>query len=452
MNAGIRKKGIEMSWNMRLLKNLASLRLTVGLLLWLAFLCILGTIIPQQPVPSAAGAPFAMHVIMLLSMRDVFHSLWFLIPTAALCLNALACMYLWRKAFGGSSSMPKALLYEVTIPGEGRQDQIRADLTSFMKGTHNRTTHYQEGHREIVMGEKGRPRKFAPFIVHGSILLILIGAGLGYLGYKGSLEVPVGQASDTVMLSNGKIMHLPFKVRCDGFKMELYDNGMPKEYRSEIAFLQGDSVARHASVLVNHPVSFSRVLFSQGGYNQSLVAAIKLSTPAGNGQINAAEGAVIELHDTGYKAHVVKVVEDIMHMGPGVQLVIETPKGEQEVWIFKQIEQIQAMHPGIMEKMPQFNPSRVRPYTFSLGGVIGSYTTILGINYDPGVIFVGLGSVLFMAGICIAFMVVHERVWISLENVSPGLTIRVAQRSNGRPAAISGRIMEHLSSLTGVKS
>ena len=44
------------------------------------------------------------------------------------------------------------------------------------------------------------------------------------------------------------------------------------------------------------------------------------------------------MHDTGYKAHVVKVVEDIMHMGPGVQLVIETPKGEQEVWVFKQIE------------------------------------------------------------------------------------------------------------------
>ena len=433
------------------MKNLASLRLTVGLLLWLAFLCILGAIIPQQPVSSAAGTPFAMHVIMLLSLRDVFHSLWFLIPTAALCLNALACMYLWRKAFGGSSSMPKAGLYEVTILGEGAQDQISADLTSIMKGTH-RTTLYQEGGRDIIMGEKGRPRKFAPFMVHGSILLILLGAGLGFLGYKGSLEVPVGQASDTVTLSNGSIMHLPFHVRCDGFKMELYDNGMPKEYRSEISFLQGDSVARHASVLVNHPVSFSRVLFSQSGYNTNPVATIKVSTPAGNDQINAAEGSLIKMKDTGYKVHVVKVVDDIMHMGPGVQLIIEKPGSEEEVWIFKQFEQIQATHPGIIEKMPQFNPSRVRPYTFSLKGVTHGYTTILGINYDPGVIFVGLGSVLFMAGICIAFMVVHERVWISLEKAPPGLKIKVAQRTNGRPAAISPSIMEHLGSLTGVKS
>ena len=48
-----------------------------------------------------------------------------------------------------------------------------------MKGTH-RTLRYHEGDREIIMGEKGRPRKFAPFMVHGSILLILIGAGLGF--------------------------------------------------------------------------------------------------------------------------------------------------------------------------------------------------------------------------------------------------------------------------------
>lgn len=440
-----------MSWNMRLLKNLASLRLTVGLLLWLAFLCILGTIIPQQPFPSAAGAPFAMQAISLLSLRDVFHSLWFLIPTAALCVNAIACMYLWRKAFSGSSSMPTAGLYEVTISGEGAQDQISADLAGLMKGTH-RTLRYQEGETLVIVAEKGILRRFAPFMVHGSILIILLGAGMGFLGYKGSLEVPVGQASNVVTLSNGEIMHLPFQVRCDDFKMELYDNGMPKEYRSELSFLQGDSVARHASVLVNHPVSFSRVLFSQSGYNTNPTAAIRVSAPAGNDQVNAAEGSVIELHDTGYKAHVVKVVEDIMHMGPGVQLVIETPNGEQEVWIFKQFEQIQAMHPGIIEKMPQFNPSLVKPYTFSLHGVTNSYTTVLGINYDPGVIFVGLGSVLFMAGICIAFMVVHERVWISLEKLPQGLIIKVAQRSNQRPAAISPLLMEHLDSLTGVKA
>jgi cytochrome c biogenesis protein len=451
MNAGIIKKDVGLSWHMRLLKNLASLRLTVGLLLWLAFLCILGTIIPQSPFPSVTGIHLAVRVLTLLSLKDVFDSLWFLIPSAVLCLNALACMYLRRKALGGSSSMPAAGLYEVTVPGEDRQDLIGADLERVMKDTHRILSIHEDG-REIIMGEKGRPRKFAPLLVHGSILMILLGAGLGLLGYKGSLEIPVGQASEAVTLGGGVVMHLPFKVRCDDFRMELYDNGMPKEYRSEVSFLQGGGVARQAPVLVNHPVSFGGVLFSQSGYNADPVATLLVSTPTGNDLINAAEGSVIELHDTGYKVHVVKVVEDIMHMGPVVQLVIETPTGGQEMWVFKQIEQIRAMHKGIVEKMPRFNPSLIKPYTFSLKGVTAGYTTVLGINYDPGVVFVGIGSVLFLAGICIAFMVVHERVWISLEKVPAGLTIKVAQRSNGKLSAVSPRILEHMGRLTGVKS
>ena len=440
-----------MSWNMRILKNLASLKLTVGLLLWLAFLCVLGTVIPQHALPPMPGASLAMQVISLFSLGDVFHSLWFLIPAVILCLNAVACMYLWRKFFGGPSSMPRSGLYEMTITGEVDTDKISADLTGVMKDRY-RIIRSREDGTEIVQCEKGILRKFSPFMVHGSIIVILIGVGMAFLGYKGSLAVPVGQATDVVTFGNGSTMQLPFEVRCDDFTMELYDNGMPKEYRSKISFLRKDKVVQRSSVLVNHPVNFSQVLFSQSGYNQSLVANIQVGTPSGSSQFNIAEGSFVEMKDTGYKVHVVKVVEDIMGMGPGAYIVVEKQGSEEEVWIFKQFEQIKAMHPGILEKMPHFNPSRVNPYLFSLGGVTGSYTTILGINYDPGVPFVGLGSVLFMAGICIAFMVVHERIWISLEKVPQGLTIKVAQRSNGKPSAISPVILERINSLSGVKS
>jgi cytochrome c biogenesis protein len=440
-----------MSWNMRLLKKLASLKLTVGLLLWLAFLCVFGTVIPQHALPPMTGVPLAMQVISLFSLGDVFHSLWFLIPAAVLGLNAVACMYLWRKSFGGPSTMPRAGLYEVTIHGEVDTDRISADLEGFIKDRY-RILHSHEDGREIIQCEKGKPRTFAPFMVHGSILMILLGVGMAFLGYKGSIIVPVGQATDVVTLGNGSTMQLPFEVRCDDFTMEFYDNGMPKEYRSKISFLQKDKVMQRSSVLVNHPVSFSRVLFSQSGYNQSLVADIQVGTPAGNTRINVAEGSFVAMRDTGYKVHVVKVLEDVMNMGPAVHLIIEKPDSEEEVWIFKQFEQIKAMHPGILEKMPQFNPSRVIPYFFSLTGVTGSYTTILGINFDPGVPFVGLGSVLFMAGICIAFLVVHETIWISLEKVPQGLTIKVVQRSNGKPSTVSPNILERINSLSGVKS
>jgi len=245
---------------------------------------------------------------------------------------------------------------------------------------------------------------------------------------------------------------LPFQVRCEDFKVEYYDDGMPREYRSEISFSQaGGNIAR-ASVMVNHPVSFKHVLFSQSGYNPNLIAVIRVGTPSGSEEIKATEGSVIEMHDTGYRMKVVKVVEDVMRLGPAVQLIIETPNDQKELWIFKQFERIQAIHPGITEKMPEFNPSILKPYTFTLDALTSSYTTILGINSDPGVPLVGLGAILFLFGVIIAFMVVHERIWVEIEEGSAGLMIHVARRLNGRPAAIDSRILKHLQRLAGGKS
>lgn len=440
-----------MSWHMRLLKNLASLRLTVGLLLWLAFLCVLGTVIPQHAPPPGDGAPMAMQVVSLLSLRDVFHSLWFLLPAALLCLNAASCMYLWRSSFGGSSAMPRSGVHEVTVTGTVDRKTIIADIEGFMKDRY-RIVRNREDATETILCERGRLRTYAPFVVHLSIVLILVGVGMAFLGYKGSISIPVGRATDVVTLGNGSTIRLPFQVRCDDFTMELYDNGMPKEYLSRISFLRKGTVILKSPVLVNHPVSVGGVLFSQSGYDRHLAADIQVVTPAGTRRFIVAEGSSREMDDTCYRVHAVKVVEDIMGMGPGAHLIIEGAGSQEEVWIFQQFERIKAMHPGITEQMPHFNPSRVNPYVFSLTGVRGEYSTILGVNRDPGVFLVGLGSALFLAGICIAFTVVHERVWISLEEVPQGMTLRVAQRSNATPSAVGPSIIERINGLAGVRS
>jgi cytochrome c biogenesis protein len=443
--------GTMMLWHMRLLKGLASLRLTVGLLFWLAFMCILGTIIPQVTFQPSSGASVMTDISRPLSLNDVFHSFWFLIPTVVLGLNAAACMYRRRKSFAGSvkpPAMPKAGLYGVTIPKENKQDKIGAELAGLIKATHS-IVRNESGGGLTIMGEKGRLRMYAPLLVHGSILMILLGVAFGFLGYKGSIEIPVGQATDNVVLSDGTIMHLPFQVRCEDFKVEYYDNGMPREYRSEVSFSQAGGDIARASVMVNHPVSFNHVLFSQSGYNPNLIAAIRVGTPSGSEEIKATEGSVIEMHDTGYRMKVVRVVEDVMHLGPAVQLIIETPNDQKEVWVFKEFKRIQAIHPGITEEMPEFNPSLLKPYTFTLDALTSSYTTILGINSDPGVPLVGLGAILFLFGVIIAFMVVHERIFFEIGEGSDGLMIHVARRLNGRPAEIDGRILKHLERLAG---
>ncbi|HVN71660.1 MAG TPA: cytochrome c biogenesis protein ResB [Desulfomonilia bacterium] len=439
---------------MRLLKGLSSLRLTIGLLLWLVFMCILGTVIPQLPVQATADVSMATHVAGLLSLKDVFHSLWFLVPTIILGLNAAACMYLWRRTlerYRAEPPLPRAGLHEITMRTADIPEKVCSDFKVILAGTH-KTVQYEDGGDPVIMGENGRVRVYAPFIVHAGIILILLGAGLGFLGYKGTIEIPVGQESNTVTLANGSIMHLPFRIKCEDFKIDYYENGMPSEYRSELTFVQDNDLSMHTSVLVNHPASHGGILFSQSGFNQNPVAALKVGTPSGTSRFRAAEGLIIRLKDTGYNVRVDKVAEDLMRMGPCVHLVIETPDAPKELWIFKEFNSIAAAHPGLVEKMPQLNPSLVTPYTFSLEGVTNSYATVLGINRDPGIVFVGLGSMLFLIGIIISFMVVHERVLITATEAPSGLVVKIARMKNGKPAAPEKYILEQEDSSLEVRS
>ena len=103
-------------------------------------------------------------------------------------------------------------------------------------------------------------------------------------------------------------------------------------------------------------MSFNGVLFSQSGYNQNLAADIQVETPSGTSRSNIAEGSFVEMKDAAIRIHVVKVVEDVMNMGPGAHLVIEKPGGQEEVWIFKHFEQIKATLPGYYREDAPFQP------------------------------------------------------------------------------------------------
>jgi cytochrome c biogenesis protein len=437
-----------------LLKDLASLRLTVGLLAWLAFMCIMGTLIPQEPLRSMGHVPPAGRVLALLSLKDVFHSLWFLIPAGILALNMAACMYLRKMGIPVSrppAKMPATGLTRWNLSGERDPRQVGEALTGLLGSTH-RTVRQEEGGRLVVMGERGALRAYAPLLVHASILMVMLGAGLGLLGFKGTLEIPVGRSADMVTLGDGNSLRLPYQVRCDDFRVQYYENGMPKEYRSELSFISGGVTVEKASVLVNHPVKHERVLFSQSGYNPNPVAALRVDSPQGSREFSGSEGSIIELQEKGCRVHVVRVLEDIMHMGPAVQLVVETPGARQELWVFREFERILADHPGITEKMPGFNPSLVKPYTFTLRGVTESYSTVLGINRDPGIVFVGLGSVVFLAGIIIAFMVAHDRIWFALEQDDRGLCLTAVRRTNGKSSELDPSTVEIIKALGGTKT
>jgi cytochrome c biogenesis protein len=436
-----------------MLRPLASLKITEALLSWIALLCIAATVIPQAPYRPTEGLPLFQRAMMLLSLRDVFHSLWFIGPVVALMVNMLACMVTRMKVHPGSRhpSMPASGLAEVKLPGGIDPHTLRQGLAQAVSRDYSLIGHGDDG-SGVITGERGRARRYAPLIVHGSIFFILMGAVLAFSGYKGTMEIPEGHTLDVVTLYDGTQVRLPFGIRCDRFGVEYYASGMPKEYRSELSFISNGSEVLKRPVLVNHPVSFEGILFSQSGFGEISEATLGVSAPWGTERFTAHQGSVIEMGGTGYRVHVMRVVPDMMRMGPGMQLVVESPEGSQMLWLFRDIREISRKHPDITEEVPQFNPSLVRPYTFVLEDVSVRPATILGVNRDPGVPLVAAGAALFVVGICMIFLMAHERVWVVVEENQGILTVRLAQRRNNRAVQADEGLLEKIAHLAGGRS
>lgn len=446
-------RGMRVPLYAKLMKDLSSMKLTMILLLFIAGMCIIATFIPQQGVVLGSRAPAMVRILRLLSLSDMFHSLWFIVPLIVLCLNVSACMARWVNAIRQHSipRMPSGYSYEEELNSGVDGEQVRVGLISLLSGSYLMRQEVQ-GSSWTMFGEKSRIRAYGPMIVHMSILVTLAGAALGTLGFRASIEIPGGGASDEIRLDNGMFAHLPFKVRCDNFSLEYYENGMPKEYRSDISFILGGRVVMKTPVMVNHPVSYRGILFFQSGFNGSKQATIEVRTGSDVHKAVAGEGMVFILDDPRYRVHVVRMVENVMGMGPAAQLVVETPQGQRHLWIFQEIDRMRDRYPGLTERIPEFNPSLISPYTFALEKVSTSYSTVLGLNRDPGVPFVAAGAFLFLVGILIVFLVPRSRIWICLEPSGEQLKLKIMQSTGGKIHDIDRDILDRLEFVRGGRS
>jgi hypothetical protein len=143
------------------------------------------------------------------------------------------------------------------------------------------------------------------------------------------------------------------------------------------------------------------------------------------------------------------MVENVMGMGPAAQLVVETPQGQRHLWIFKEIDRMRDRYPVLTERIPEFNPSLISPYTFALEKVSTSYSTVLGLNRDPGVPFVAIGALLFLTGILIVFLIPRNRIWVCIEQSGKQLNLKIVQSRGGKIHGLNRDILNHIENLRG---
>ena len=443
-------------WNL-----LRSIKLTIFLLIILAAASIIGTIIPQRGQGAMELArelsPEAFRFLSSLGLFDMYHSIWFRLILAFLVLNLVICsidrfpsaLKLFRSRPNPDRKAPfKDLPPDqsfVVNSGKIKDSDIMKPL---LKARFRRFRDIKKEGEYIICAEKGRYSYFGVYLVHLSILAILLGGITGSLfGFEAYVNILEGTQVETVMLrKERRPLKLDFKIRCEKFYVDFYENGAPKEYRSNLSFISGRDEVENMSVRVNHPVKFRGVTFYQASYGRvpSGKVTLNILTSGKKEEIIQVEAEVSGTNPLPQKEGTFEVVDiktDFMSTGPAALISITPDRGEKtKFWIFHNPEKIKDVLPEPMLISKRFNASAFAPYTFVLKSIESRYYTGLQANKDPGVSIVWAGCLIMLAGFFLTYFTSHRKIWVSAKRDDASTLIKIAGRSNKNPVGMNREI------------
>lgn len=424
----------------------SSVQLTIVLLSLIAFFAVIGTLVPQREASiELAGrlSPALFSFLQKMQIFDLYHSIWFFLLMILLSVNLIVCSLdrfpmVWRRfrlrPLPQNEDVFKDLPEENSFQTKGDFQQVANNAAGLLKKRFRNVAQADKSKSSFLCAEKGSFSSFGVYIVHLSLLVLIVGAIIGSaFGIEGSVNIIEGEAVNTINLRNGNhTLPLPFTVRCDNFTIEFYKNGTPKTYQSDLTFLKDKQVVHKGNLLVNHPIEFDGFRFYQASYGVVPEGKAML-TIFKNGQKSmdktVSMGEVFDLPGSEEKVEVLRIEENLMKMGPAVKLVVHGAEGETVFWVFQHIDKIREMNPGMIAQVSMFNPGIFRPYLFALTSMEEKYYTGLQVTRDPGTPVVGIAAVLLICGLMLVLFFYSRQVWIRIEQDQDKVRISIAGRS-----------------------
>lgn len=425
----------------------SSLELTIALLFFIVLLSIAGSIIPQQEASVEfirRLPPGWVAVLQKMQFFDLYHSIWFVLVLGLLSLNLAICSLnrfpvTWKsfraKAFPDTFTSLENLSATVLLIAEERHARGLQRMEILLARKYRKTEKKETGQGTFFHVEKGRFSLFGIYVIHLSILVIIAGAIAGSIfGFDGFIKVAEGDKIDSIQLKgNGGVKNLNFTIRCDRFNVDYYENGSPREYRSDLTFLKNDHVAYTGSLRVNHPITFEGIRFYQASYGTMSGGKVTLilRKPGGKEQrVTVGSGDTFELPEGRTQVRLLRVEENLMQMGPAVKLNVRSSNRDIQFWVFEEIAEIRKINPDILTYVPLFNPGLFKPFIFSLDHIDRKYYTGLQVAYDPGIPIVATGAFLLFAGFMVVFFSSHRQIWIEVDTHGDHTRIRFVGKTN----------------------
>jgi len=398
----------------------SSVKLALFLLFTLAATSVIGTIIPQgEPAEFYVGTYGSnlARLMQTLNIPDMYNSWWFMILLGLFSLNLIVCSIeripnAWRLVtmdnLDTDPNRLKKMGLSKTFQVEGTLVEATEKAASFLAKKGWKTSRREKDGATMLFSQKGGWTRFGVYVVHSSILIILIGAIIGSprvaskilrnpaIAFKGSVMLPETQQTDMIYTFEGDKIPLGFTVRCDYFTIDYYPNGMPKEYLSKLTVLENGKEILKKDIEVNEPLIYKGITFYQSSYQPYSDFVLSLKKEATGEE----------------KSSIVPARKQVSWDEAGVRFgIINTAtRGEQIVRLKIWFTDDQA-EPSTFWLEPGREAIIKRPtgdYTLSAKQL---YATGLQVAKDPGVWWVYIGCGLMLVGLFIAFFMSHRKIW-----------------------------------------
>jgi len=439
-------------------KFFTSVRLTIVLLLTLAVTSIIGTLVPQNEAPQAylqAFGPSVYRFFDMLGVLDLYHSWWYQALMLLLALNILVCSIdrlsaTWRIIF---PERPKFNLSrfrrmepreEFITDGTGDQLQQRFATAVSRRFRYHRVEETDSGY--AVFGERGRWTRIGVYIVHLSIICMLVGGVIGtQFGFEGFVNLAPGEFTRQIQLRDrNQMMPLGFAIRCDDFKVSFYPSGAPQEFRSSLSIIDQDKVVKTQDIIVNDPLHYRGISIFQASYGQ-LPPRPQDRIPSGftlvftskaTGRIyekEAALGQTIELPESLGKFTVNEFKNAFKFRGQNLGATIVGTLHQSDGTAIEVA--LPVKFPSFDKMGPVFDKTRRDDVFISVSDIKAPsveqrYFTGLQVSRDPGVWIVYTGFILIILGCYITFFMSHRQVCVDIIESGQNCRIVVTSTAN----------------------
>ena len=437
----------------RVWKFFTSVKLTVVILLSLAVTSIIGTVIPQSATASEYFHKYGELRYKILSFLDsifdifdMYHSWWFQILLLLLTINIIICSIdrmkaTWKIIFVKIPRFNVSRFRRLEDKKEFSDKRTPDELKQIYKPVLSRRYGYsrieQTDSGFCLFAEKWRWTRLGVYIVHLSIILMLLGSLIGSIfGFEGFINIPEGESTKKINLRNTTEMHLlDFEIKCEDFSLSFYDSGAPKEYRSSLVIIENGKPVLKKDIIVNDPLRYKGINIFQSSYGTLAPSEVTLS---------------FTIRETGMEYKKKAVINKPVDMpeGLGTFLIKDYSssagfKGHNIGEAFMGILTKKTGNPvNIMLplRFPSFDKMRKGDVIIAVASHNHRYYTGLQVTKDPGVWVVYSGFILMIIGCFVTFFMSHQRLCIEVTGNGNHSMVMVAGTSNKNKIGMQRKI------------